>query len=46
MGEDDIEERSEVCSGLVEVQRGGPGSSIDVDNWELNLIFGGPKIQK
>ncbi len=41
MGQNDVKEGSEIRSGLVGVQRGCPGSGIDVDNRKLNLTFGG-----
>ena len=46
MGQNDVKEGSEIRSGLVGDQRGCPGSGIDVDNRELNLIFGGLKVEE
>ena len=46
MGQNHVKEGTEIRSGLVGVQRGCPGSGIDVDNRELNLIFGGLLVEE
>ena len=46
MGQNHVKEGTEIRSGLVGVQRGCPGSGIDVDNWEINLSFGGLKVEE
>ena len=46
MGQNHVKEGTEIRSGLLGVQRGCPGSGIDVDNWEINLSFGGLKVEE